>query len=134
MRQIVQIKRIIDAQHAEVFLERPSACGGNCHDCGGCGGDQKRIVVATALNPIGAGVGDRVYIEANTKRIFSVILLVYLVPLVLFFVGYGIGMATDLLPFLWGGLGFAAGILAAVFYNRHVERKKLVSYRITAFV
>lgn len=28
MRQLVQIKKILDDTHAEIFMERPSACGG----------------------------------------------------------------------------------------------------------
>lgn len=69
MRQLVQIKKILDDTHAEIFMERPSACGGNCHDCGGCAGDQKRVVIATAVNNIGARVGDQVYVEAETGKI-----------------------------------------------------------------
>ncbi|MDD3165074.1 MAG: SoxR reducing system RseC family protein [Oscillospiraceae bacterium] len=134
MRQIVQVKKIIDSHHAEIFLERPSACGGNCHDCGGCGGEsQSRIVIATAENPIGARVGDKVYIESDTKVIFSAIFLVYLVPLVLFFVGYAIGHTAGFLPAVCGGAGFVGGICLAIAYNRYVEKHKTVSFRITAF-
>ena len=133
MRQLVQIKKLVDQNHAEIFLERPSACGGNCHDCGGGGGDQKRVVIATAVNEIGARVGDQVYVEAETGKIMFVIALVYLVPLALFLIGYAIGASVQLLPALWGCAGFVLGVLGAIWFNRHAEKKKYVHYRIVSF-
>ena len=112
MRQLVQIKKILDDTHAEIFMERPSACGGNCHDCGGCAGDQKRVVIATAVNNIGARVGDQVYVEAETGKILLVIAMVYLVPLALFLASYAIGAFVQVLPALWGCVGFGIGLLA----------------------
>jgi sigma-E factor negative regulatory protein RseC len=133
MRQLVQIKKIVDNTHAEIFLERPSACGGNCHDCGGCGGDQKRVVIATAVNEIGARVGDQVYVEADTGKILLVIALVYLVPLALFLIGYAVGSVIQVLPALLGGIGFVLGVLGAIAFNRRVEKEKYVHYRIVSF-
>ena len=100
MRQLVQIKKILDDTHAEIFMERPSACGGNCHDCGGCAGDQKRVVIATAVNNIGARVGDQVYVEAETGKILLVIAMVYLVPLALFLASYAIGAFVQVLSLI----------------------------------
>lgn len=133
MRQLVQIKKIVDETHAEIFLERPSACGGNCHDCGGCAGDQKRVVIATAVNEIGARVGDQVYVEADTGKILLVIALVYLVPLALFLIGYAVGSVIQVLPALLGGIGFVLGVLGAIAFNRRVEKEKYVHYRIVSF-
>ena len=133
MRQLVQIKKIVDETHAEIFLERPSACGGNCHDCGGCAGDQKRVVIATAVNEIGARVGDQVYVEADTGKILLVIALVYLVPLALFLIGYAVGSVLQVLPVLLGGIGFVLGVLGAIAFNRRVEKEKYVHYRIVSF-
>ena len=133
MRQLVQIKKILDDTHAEIFMERPSACGGNCHDCGGCAGDQKRVVIATAVNNIGARVGDQVYVEAETGKILLVIAMVYLVPLALFLASYAIGAFVQVLPALWGCVGFGIGILGAIWFNRHVEKEKYVHDRIVSF-
>jgi sigma-E factor negative regulatory protein RseC len=132
MRQLVQVKRLLDPHHAEVFLQRQSACSGDCHKCSGCGAATETVQVV-ARNDIGAKPGDRVYVEAENRRMFKVIAVVYCVPLCLFFLGYFLGQALNFLPALLGGGLFLLGILGAVAYNRHIEKTAPVLYRICAF-
>ncbi len=132
MRQLVQVRQLVDGRHAEVFLQRQSACSGDCHKCSGCGAATETVRVV-ALNTIGARPGDMVYVEAENRRLFAVIAMVYCLPLLLFFVGYFAGQALDFLPGLLGGLLFALGVALAVAYNRHVEKHSPVIYRICAF-
>lgn len=118
MRQLVQIKKILDDTPCRDFygaairLRWPTAT-----TVAGCAGDQKRVVIATAVNNIGARVGDQVYVEAETGKILLVIAMVYLVPLALFLAGYAIGAFVQVLPALWGCVGFGIGILGAIWFT-----------------
>ncbi|MEA4965705.1 MAG: SoxR reducing system RseC family protein [Oscillospiraceae bacterium] len=133
MRQTVEVKRILDTEHAEVFLERESACSGDCHRCGGCGAARQTLFVR-AENPIGAQPGDRVTLESDTGVVLGAAMLVYALPILMFFVGYFLGNAVSRLPGLWGGVGFVLGMVPALLWNRRLEKKNTVRFRITGFV
>lgn len=133
MQQTVQVTKILEPGYAEVFLERQSACSGDCHHCGGCGAIREKLFVRAA-NPIGAEPGDRVLIESETKSVMISIFLVYLLPIVLFFAGYFLGSALGWMPGLTGGLGFGLGVIPVVLRNRHLEQKQEDTFRIVAFV
>lgn len=45
-------------------------------------------IKARARNDIGAQPGDKVVVESSTKKIFGVVALVYVLPVVLFLLGY----------------------------------------------
>ena len=56
-------------------------------------------------------------LEGETKQVLACRAVVYLLPLVLFFVGYGVGAGMKLgggLSALIGGVLFIGGILAAI--------------------
>lgn len=133
MQQTVQVTRELEPGYAEVFLERQSACSGDCHRCGGCGAVREKLFVR-AKNPIGARPGDRVTVETDTKSVLVSALVVYLVPLVLFFAGYFLGAAAGIAPGLLGGLGFALGVVPVLLWNRHLERRRETTFLITGFV
>lgn len=133
MQQTVQVTRELEPGYAEVFLERQSACSGDCHRCGGCGAVRETLFVR-ARNPIGARPGDRVTVETDTKSILVSALIVYMVPLLLFFSGYFLGAAAGILPGLSGGLGFVLGVVPVLLWNRHLERRRETTFRITGFV
>ncbi len=135
MRQQVQVTRLLDERYAEVTLRRQSACSGDCGHCGGCGAPDE-VITVRAFNAIGAAPGDRVVVETAGKTVISAALLVYLVPLVLFFSGWAVGRAVGLpgMAALCCALGFLLGIVPAACYNRYLTRKKPVAYTITAFV
>lgn len=131
MRQQVTVKRIIGGNLAEVYLARASACGKSCASCGGgCSGPQE-IITVTAQNSIEAQPGDQVIIETDSGKILSIAAIVYLLPIILFFLLY--------LPFLnrdfgavLGALGFFGGCVFAVLYNKKYS-KKPATYTICAF-
>ena len=87
MTQIATVERILDPSHAEISVPRKSACGHDCEECAGCG-VSGASVYARAKNPIGARPGQKVVVESDTKNMLGIVSLVYLVPVVLFFVGY----------------------------------------------
>ena len=60
-------------------------------------------------------------------------LAVYLIPMVLFFAGFGLGMALSWRPGLLGGLGFVLGVIYAVWFDRHTAKKNDTVYTITGY-
>lgn len=133
MQQTVKVTRLLEPGYAEVFFERQSACSGDCHKCGGCGAVKEKLFVR-AKNQIGAKPGDRVIIESDTKSVMISILLVYLLPVVLFFAGYALGVLLNFVPGLTGGIGFFLGIIPILLRNRYVEQKEECTFRISSFV
>ena len=134
MKQKVMV-RSVSGETAQVQYHRPTACHGDCSKCaGGCGAmaAQEEIVV-TAQNLIGAKVGDTVYIEGETKKVAWAILLVYVMPVVLFLIGYFLGQQWDR-GNLIGILGFFLGLVLAVLESRRQrQRGQEIQYRIVSF-
>ncbi len=71
---------------ASVSVERQTSCGGNCASCGGCA--YKQVLSAVALNSFGASVGDRVTLRSRSSGILGAAALIYLLPILTFFLGY----------------------------------------------
>ena len=91
-------------------------------------------VKAAASNYVGAVPGDLVRVESESSQILGIAAVVYMVPLLLFFVLYFIGQYlahTDSIAVALGVLGFAMGVALAVFVNGVVKRRRLTSFRIT---
>ena len=94
----------------------------------------KERVIVTAENPIGAGPGDRVVIEAATKTVFSAILLVYALPVLLFFGGYFGAEALEISGSLPGIVGFFLGLVAAVMVSRRKTKTgREIQFRIVGY-
>lgn len=125
MEQLAKVHRCNPDGTAQVLVLRQSACSGDCHKCSGCGAVQQKLLI-TVCNTIGAQPGDTVRIVTETGPVLLGAAMVYLIPLVLFFLGY-----------LWGILGGIAGFLLgagiAVLYDRLVAKKKKPTYRMTGF-
>ena len=132
MEQIVRVHRLRDDGRADIILVRESACSGDCHKCSGCGA-QKETMIVTAENPIKAEVGDFVTLSSDTASVMKAVMAVYLVPLVLFFALFGLGMAWDWKPGLLGGLGFCLGVAFAVWFDRRCTKKGENIYTITGY-
>lgn len=123
MQQIVEVKRDLGGGFAEVLLERQSACSGDCHHCSGCGAVRETLLVR-ARNPIGARVGEKVVVESDTRSILTSAAVLYLVPILLFFLGYALGVKISAAPGLLGGAGFVLGFLPALLRNRTLKRRQ----------
>lgn len=132
MEQIVRVCRLCDDGRAEVFRVRESACSGDCHKCSGCGA-AKEMVIVEADNPIGAQPGDLVTVSSDTKSVMTAVAVVYMLPVLLFFVGYGMGAAMGFSGGLVGCLGFVLGLLAAVWLDRSRAKKNQTVYTITGY-
>ena len=132
MEQLVRVKETYPDGTALVVHIRESACSGDCHKCSGCGA-AKEAVLLKADNPIGAGRGDLVKVESATAPVLKAAVVLYVIPLVLFFLGYYLGTLPGNFGALFGCLGFVMGVIIVVVYDRRVVRKENVNYTITAF-
>jgi sigma-E factor negative regulatory protein RseC len=131
MEQLVLVKKVHEDGTATVFHVRESACSGDCHKCSGCGA-AKEAIVLEAKNPIGARPGDLVKIEAESGPVLKAAMVMYMVPMILFFAGYALGSLWNL-GALVGCVSFAASIFLVVVYDRKVVRKRETIYTITKF-
>lgn len=131
MEQNVIVRRLLPDGMAEVMRIRESACSGDCHKCAGCGA-AKQTMLFTAHNPIGAKPGDAVVVESDTGTVLKGAMLLYILPLITFLVGYIVGEN------LWGRgilvsiLGFAVGLAPIKLYDRHLA-KRGTEYTIKAY-
>ena len=132
MEQLVRVKETFDNGTANVLLVRESACSGDCHKCSGCGAAKETLVV-TAQNPIGAVRGDLVKVESATGPLMKAVMVLYVLPLILFFLGYWLGTLPGSFGALGGGLGFVLGVVIVIAYDRAVGKKNNLGYTITAF-
>ena len=78
-------------------------------------------------------MGAAVRLHADTGGILKAAMLVYLLPLVLFFGGYALGAAAGLGGGICGCLGFAAGIGLAVAADRRMRAKQKTVYTIIGY-
>ena len=132
MQQLVRVRQVHDNGMATVVHIRESACSGDCHKCSGCGA-AKEAILLDARNPIGAKPGDLVHVEAASGPVLKAALVMYMLPMVFFFVGYAIGAAAFDRGPLAGCIGFALSIGLAVVYDRKIVKKQNTEYTITGF-
>lgn len=137
MIQTAKVTRLLNNGTAEVAVKRQSACG---HDCSKCGGGCSELMVSStvsvvAANPVRAMPGDMVRVESSTGGVLKAAVVVYLVPFILFFLGYFICAAAQLgggISAAVGGIGFSVGVLLAVLLDRQVRRDRSITFCITA--
>lgn len=132
MEQLVRVRQTNDDGTAQVLLIRESACSGDCHKCSGCGAAKETLLVL-ADNPIGASPGELVRLRSETAPVMKAALVLYILPLVLFFAGYFAGAAWWGQGALTGCLAFAAGIGAVIAYDRLIAAKKKPVYTIIGY-
>jgi sigma-E factor negative regulatory protein RseC len=132
MRQLVRVRQVHEDGTATVIHIRESACSGDCHKCSGCGA-AKEAIILEAKNAIGAKPGDLVKIESESGPVLKAAVVMYVIPMILFFAGYALGHWLWDLGGLIGSLGFVASIGLVVVYDRRVVRKQNTGYTITKY-
>ena len=132
MEQLVRVKKTNADGTAQVLVVRESACSGDCHKCSGCGAAKESILL-TAANPIGARTGDLVKLQSETAPVLKAAVVLYMLPLVLFFAGYALGAALDISGGLCGSLAFVLSIVFIVLYDRKLQKQDDTIYTITGF-
>ena len=134
MTQYAIIKKLTGPEKAEVEVLRGTACGDDCGSCEVCHYASK--IRVEARNDVGAQLGDRVEIEARTSRVLGAAVLVYVVPFVLFFIGYAVAAALNFsegLSMVMSFAAFAVGMVIVVIVGRR-HRKNPITYNITRVV
>ena len=132
MEQLVRVREVFEDGTALVIHVRESACSGDCHKCSGCGA-AKEAIVLVADNTIGAAVGDFVKISSDSAPVLRGAAVLYMMPLVLFFLGYALGAVLWGMGALVGCLAFVLGIALVIAYDRLVAAKNQTVYTITGF-
>ena len=132
MTQKVMVKTCYADGTAQVLHLRQSACSGDCHKCSGCGAAQEALLL-TVQNPLGAKPGDMVVIRAETGPVLQGAAVLYMLPLVLFFLGYALGAVLWQMGALVGCLAFVLSIALCVLYDRKIAKKRKTIYTITEF-
>lgn len=135
MIQIATVRNVEDNGMAKVQIRRKTACGHDCADCAGCTQVITEDTVVSARNGMEAKVGDVVVVQSQTFKVLKVAAIVYLLPFLLFFIGYFLlsylsGGAEGALPALGGVIGFLLGILVAWLTNHREKRMRSLQYNI----
>lgn len=134
MTQVALVKKVLADGTAEVSVHRVSACGHDCSQCSGCELTiTKSDILVTAENRPGARLGDVVLVESANQEIIYSAFLVYVVPFILFFIGYFAGRAffhSDGFAILTACVGLVVGFLPARKLDRKVRKDRPVQFRI----
>ena len=129
MEQIAVVKQVLDNGMAKIAVERETACGA-AHSCSECAGCEKMMTnthtVVTAFNDVQAGLGDIVRVRSESAVFFKTAAIVYLLPLFLAVVFYGLSVGLSLggegTQVLMAFVGIAVGILIAIAWDRHMKK------------
>lgn len=120
-------------ERAIVEVERQAACDG-CHknkDGGGCSicsltGASKKFE-ATALNRVGAKVGDRVTVTTETGKVLGYAALVFMLPLLVGLAFYFLAVLfteREIWQYVALVFGFALSLLFVWLYARRVSKTR----------
>ena len=124
----------LNGTRATVEARRLSACEGchknqdGKHECSVCslmGGDG--VIRTEAENPIGAAVGNRVMIESRTGRMLWYAALVFLLPVILALVVYGVATLLterEAWHLAAAAVAFVATFVGLFIYSRVVQKKR----------
>ncbi len=132
MKEIGEIGVVIETYEmgAKVSIIPQGSCN-NCPASGFCNyiGKNKRII--EALNPINAKKGDKVKISISSKSALLSVFLVFVMPIVLTFLGIWIGSIfnTTFTQTIGGIGGFAMGMILLKIIDKKV--KKSVKFKPT---
>jgi len=130
MTQIATVEEILSGGYARISVPRKSACGHDCEECAGCG-VSGASVRARARNLAGAQPGQKVVVESSTRKLLGVVLLVYILPVICFLLGYF--LTEGLNESVRYGIAIAAAALAflpSVVYDRYAKRHEILTYTI----
>jgi len=132
MTQVATVEKVMANGMAEISVPRKSACGHDCEECAGCGVTGS-AVHAFAHNPIGAQKGDKVVVESSSKKLYKVMLVVYMLPLLLFLLGYlcSAGVGSESVRYAIAIAAFCLGIVPSVAYDRRLRKDGGLTFTIT---
>ncbi len=105
----------------------------DCEACGACRYTESGRMVTPVVNTLSAKPGDMVRIDIEPQVVIAAALVVYILPIVMFFAGYGlflwIGRVSGLTS---GAVGIAGGLVflaSSYFAVRSVDKRAGISHR-----
>lgn len=134
MTQDAVVTQIFPNNMAEVAVVRGTACGSNCGNCESC--LYQNELKTMAKNCINAKPGQKVIIQSKSSRVFSAAMLVYVMPLVFFLVGYAVAYALGAGEGLCVGVSFGGlviGGIVLVVSQRMRKNKNPITFDIVRF-
>lgn len=130
MTQIATVERILDNGYAEISVPRKSACGHDCEECAGCGMTGASIY-ARARNLPEAQPGQKVVVESSTRKLLGVVVLVYVLPVIFFLLGYFLtGGLAESVRYVVAIVAAALALIPIVLYDRYAKRHEILTYTI----
>ena len=130
MTQIATVEEILSGGYATISVPRKSACGHDCEECAGCGMTGAAIYTK-AKNSIGATPGQKVVVESSTKKLLGVVMLVYLLPVIFFLLGYFLSEGlTEGVRYVIAVAAAALTMIPIVMYDRYARRNETLTYTI----
>jgi len=123
------VVELLPQNNARVKIERPRAC----QHCGMCFLREEGEIFLIVENSVGADVGEKVKLGLEEGMVIKGAALLFLLPIAVGFLGYGVGAlirrATGV-GVEWGGavLFFACSFLFIRWYDRHYGH--LMKFRI----
>lgn len=134
MTQDAVVTQIFPNNMAEVAVVRGTACGSNCGNCESC--LYQNELKTMAKNRINAMPGQKVIIQSKSSRVFSAAMLVYVMPLVLFLIGYAVAYilgASEGLCVAVSFCGLVIGGVVLVVSQRMRKDKNPITFDIVRF-
>lgn len=124
MTQEAVVTRVFPNNMAEVAVTRTTACGGNCGNCESCIFQSE--LKAFAKNKISAQPGQKVIIESKSSKVFGAAMLVYVMPLIFFLVGFAVAYMLGASEGICVAVSFAALVLGAavMVISQRVKKNK----------
>ena len=123
MTQDAIVVRVLPNSMAEVVVTRSTACGSNC-------GSFQSELKTLAKNRIDAKPGQKVVISSSSRKIYSAAILVYIMPLLFFLLGFAVSSLLGASEGLSVLVSFLSLILSAVVLIL-TQRRKTHSQQIT---
>lgn len=133
MTQDAIVTKLLPNGMAEVAVKRTTACGGNCGSCESCIFQSE--LKAEAKNLIGARPGQHVVIESRNSSVFSAALLVYIMPLVFFILGFTAATllgASEGIAVLVSFLALALSAVVLVLSQRRKKADQQIQFEIVS--
>lgn len=105
---------------AKVRFLRESACGGNCSSCAGCA---TKPIEKWIENTLDVNCGDKVTVKTSSNKILFSAFMLYIFPLILFFVFYIIFniFLSEVISLVIGVLAFFLSFIVAKKYGNKLK-------------
>ena len=132
MESLARVRKINDDGTAQVIPVGDPFCAADCSRCCGCAADADQNILL-AHNPIGAKAGELVKLRTASAPVWRAALVLYVLPVVLFFAGYPIGRIIWSRGAPAGCAALLVGIGIAIIYDRLVAAKKKPVYTIIGY-